>query len=90
MINYKLGNKYDGQSTSVLDMDCLPLGVSFQPTLSFDSEDFYFQQSQQIFQSLCGNQQVELHENKDAVEGVKHVFCFMHVFEDPFAVCWRR
>ena len=29
MINYQLGNKYDGKSTSVLDMDCLPLGVSF-------------------------------------------------------------
>jgi hypothetical protein len=86
VINYQLGNKYDGQSTSVLDMDCLPPGVSFQPALSSDSEDCYFQQSQQIFQPLCGNQQVELHENKDAVEGVKHDCCFMYVFEDPFAV----
>jgi hypothetical protein len=34
VINYQLGNKYDGQSTSMLDMDCLPLGVSFQPALS--------------------------------------------------------
>ena len=25
VINYHLGNKYDGKSTSVLDMDCLPL-----------------------------------------------------------------
>jgi hypothetical protein len=49
VINYQLGNKYDGQSTSVLDMDCLPPGVSFQPTLSSDSEDCYLQQSQQIF-----------------------------------------
>jgi hypothetical protein len=29
VINYHLGNKYDGQSTSVLDMDCLPLGFHF-------------------------------------------------------------
>jgi hypothetical protein len=85
VLNYHLGNKYDGQSTSVLDMDCFPLGVSFQPTLSSDSEDCYFQQFQQIFKPLCGNQQVELHENKDAVEGVKHDFCFMHILEDPFA-----
>jgi hypothetical protein len=86
VINYQLGNKYDGKSTSVLDMDCLPLGVSFQPTLSSDSEDCYFQQSPHILQPFCGNQQVELHENKDAVEGVKHDCCFMHVLEDPFAV----
>jgi hypothetical protein len=86
VINYQLGNKYDGQSTSVLDMDCFPLEVSFQPTLSSDSEDCYFQQSQHIFQPFCGNQQVELHENKDAVEGVKHDCCFMYVMEDPFAV----
>jgi hypothetical protein len=43
VINYHLGNKYDGQSTSVLDMDCFPLGVSFHPALSSDSEDCYFQ-----------------------------------------------
>ena len=43
VINYHLGNKYDGQSISVLDMDCLLLGVSFQLALSSDSEDFYFQ-----------------------------------------------
>jgi hypothetical protein len=49
MINYQLGNKYNGQSISVLDMDCLPLGVSFQPTFSSDSEDCCFQQSQHIF-----------------------------------------
>jgi hypothetical protein len=42
VIKYHLGNKYDGKSTSVLDMDFFPLGVSFQPTLSFDSEDCYF------------------------------------------------
>jgi hypothetical protein len=86
MINYQLGNKDDGQSMSMLDMDFLPPGVSFQPTLSSDSEDCYFQQSQQIFQPLCGNQQVESHKNKDAVEGVKHDCCFMHVLEDPFIV----
>jgi hypothetical protein len=56
MLNYQLGNKHDGQSTLVLDMHCFPSGVSFQPTLFFDSEDFYFQQSQQIFQPLGGNQ----------------------------------
>jgi hypothetical protein len=55
MINYYLGNKDDGQSKSMLDMDCLPPGVSLQPTLSFDSEDCYFQQSQQTFQPRCGN-----------------------------------
>jgi hypothetical protein len=86
VINYQLGNKYDGQSTSMLDMDCLPLGVSLQPTLSFDSKYCYFHQSQRIFHPFCGNQQVELHENKDAVEGVKHDCCFMYVLEDPFAI----
>jgi hypothetical protein len=54
--------------------------------LSSDSEDCHLQQSKKIFQPLCGNQQVELHENKDAVEGVKHDCCFMHVLEDPFVV----
>ena len=43
VINYHLGNKNDGKSTSMLDMDCLPLGVSFQPTMSSDSEDFCVQ-----------------------------------------------
>jgi hypothetical protein len=38
------------------------------------------------FSTFCGNQQVELHENKDVVEGVKHDFCFMYVLEDPFAI----
>jgi hypothetical protein len=46
VINYQLGNKDHGQSTSMLDMDFFPPGVSFQPTLSSDLEDFYFQQSQ--------------------------------------------
>jgi hypothetical protein len=50
VINYYLGNEDDAQSMSVLDMDCLPPRVSFQQTLSFDSEDCYFQQSQHIFQ----------------------------------------
>jgi hypothetical protein len=86
VINYQLGNKYDGKSTSVLDMDFFPLWFSFQPALSSDSEYCYFQQSQHIFQPFCGNQWVELHENKDEVEGVKHDCCFMHVLEDPFAV----
>jgi hypothetical protein len=45
VINYQIGNKYDGKSTSVLDMDCFPLGVSFQPALSSDSKYCYFQQS---------------------------------------------
>jgi hypothetical protein len=67
-------------------MDCLPPGVSFQPALSSDSEDCYLKQSQWIFHPLCANQQVELHENKDAVEGVKHDCCFIHFLEDPFAV----
>jgi hypothetical protein len=86
MMSCKLRNKDDGQSTSVLNMDCLPPGVSFQSTLSYDSKDYYFQQSQQIFQPLGGNQQVKSHENKNAVEGVKHDYCFVHVLEDPFAV----
>ena len=46
VLKYQLGNKYDGQSTSVLDMDCFPPGVSFHPTLFSDSEDCYFQHSQ--------------------------------------------
>jgi hypothetical protein len=86
VIDYHLGNKYDGQSTSMLDMDFLPLGVSFLPTLSYYSEYYYFQQSQHIFKPFCGNQQVKLQENKNAVEGVKHDCCFMHVLEDPFVV----
>jgi hypothetical protein len=44
------------------------------------------QQSQQIFQPLDGNQQGKSHENKNAVEEVKHDCCLMHVLEDPFAV----
>jgi hypothetical protein len=86
VINYQLGNKDDGQSTSMLDMDFFPPRVSFQPALSSDSEDCYFQQSQQIFQPLGGNQQVKSHKNKNAVEGMKHGCCFVHVLEDPFAV----
>ena len=46
MLNYQLGNKDDGKSTVMLDMDCFPPRVSFQPTLSPDSKDCYFQQSQ--------------------------------------------
>ena len=42
LLNYQLGNKDDGKSTSLLDMDFFPPGVSFQPTLSSDSEDCYF------------------------------------------------
>ena len=45
VINYHLGNKDDGQSTPMLDMDCLPPRVSFQPTLSSDSKYCYFHQS---------------------------------------------
>ena len=55
VINYHLGNKYDGQSASVLDMDFFPPTVSFQPTLSSFSEDCYFQQSQHIFHPFYGN-----------------------------------
>jgi hypothetical protein len=62
VLNYQLGNKNDSQSMSVLDMDLFPPGVSFQPSLSFDSEDYHFQQSRQIFQPLGGNQQVKSHE----------------------------
>jgi hypothetical protein len=50
VINYELGNKYDGKSTSMLHMYCLPLGVLFQLALSSSLEDCYFQQSQHIFQ----------------------------------------
>jgi hypothetical protein len=67
-------------------MDFFPPGVSFQPTLSSDSKDCYFQQSQQIFQPLGCNQHVKLHENKNAVEGVKHNCFFVHILEDPFTV----
>jgi hypothetical protein len=86
MMGCKLRDEDDGQSTSVLDMDFFLPGVSFQPTLSSDSEDCYFQQSQQIFQPLGGNQQVKSHERKNAVEKVKHDCCFVHVLKDPFAV----
>jgi hypothetical protein len=65
-------------------MDGLPPWVSFQPALSSESKYFYFQQSQQICHPLCGDQQVELHENKDEVEGVKHDCCFMCVLDNPF------
>jgi hypothetical protein len=54
VINYQPGNKYASQSTSVLDMDGFPPWVSFKPTLSSESEYFYFQQSQHIFHPLCG------------------------------------
>jgi hypothetical protein len=67
-------------------MDCFPPRVLFQPTLSSDSEYCYFQHPQHIFQPLGGNQQVKSHENKNAVEGVKHDCCFVHILEDPFAV----
>ena len=49
VLNCQLGNKDDSKSTSLLDMDFFPPRVSFQPTLSSESEDCYFQQSQQIF-----------------------------------------
>jgi hypothetical protein len=84
MLNYHLGNKDDGQSTSMVGMDFFPPRVSFQPTLPFDLEYFYFQQSQQIFHPLGDNQQVKSNKNENAVEGTKHGFCFVHVLEDPF------
>ena len=43
VLKYQLGNEDDSKSTSLLDMDFFPPGVSFQPTLSSDSEDCYFQ-----------------------------------------------
>jgi hypothetical protein len=85
VLNYHLGNIDDGKSTSLLDMDFFPPGVSFQPTLSSDSKDCYFHQSQHIFQPLGGNQHVKSHENKNVVEGAKHNCCFVHILEDPFA-----
>jgi hypothetical protein len=54
--------------------------------LSSDSGGCYFQQSQQIFQPLDGNQQGKSHERKNAVEEVKHDCGLMHVLEDPFAI----
>jgi len=86
MMGCKLRDEYDGQSTSVLDMDLFLPGVSFERELSFDSEDCYFQQSQKIFQPLGGNQQVKSHESKNAVEKVKHDCCFVHVLKDTFVV----
>jgi len=56
MMGCKLRDKDDGQSMLVLDMDFFPPEVSFQPALSSNSEDCYFQQSQQSFQPLGGNQ----------------------------------
>jgi hypothetical protein len=86
VLSYHLGKKYDGQSTSMLDMDCFPPRVSFQPALSSDSEVCHFQQSQQIFQPLRGNQQVKSHKNENVVEGVKHGCFFVHVLEETFAL----
>jgi hypothetical protein len=34
VINCQVQNKYDVQSMSMLDMDCLPLWFSFQPMMS--------------------------------------------------------
>jgi hypothetical protein len=56
MMGCNLRDEYDGQLRLVLDMYFFLPGVSLQPTLSCDLEDCYFQQSQQIFQPLCGNQ----------------------------------
>jgi hypothetical protein len=86
MIGCNLRNEDDDKSTPILDMDCFLLGVSFQPTLSFDSKNCYLQQSQHIFQPLSGNQQGKSPKNKNAMEEIKHDCCFMHVLEDPFAV----
>jgi hypothetical protein len=86
MMGCKLRDEDDGQPTLALNMDIFLPGGLFQSTLYFSSEDFYFQQSQLIFQLLGKNQLVKPHENKDVVGGAQHDYCFMDVLGDPFAV----
>jgi hypothetical protein len=76
----------NGKSTSVSDMGCCTPVVSFRPMLTYDSGGSYSQQSKRIFHPLYGNQLGESHENRNAVEEVKHSFGVMHALEDPFAV----
>jgi hypothetical protein len=76
IINYQLGNKYVGQSISVLDMDCFPLGVSFQPTLSSNSEDCCFQQSQHIFQPFVVISRLNYMKTR--------MQCVTHYFRHPY------
>jgi hypothetical protein len=86
MMGCKLRNKDDGQVNVNIKYGLLATRGLFQSTLSCSSEDCYSQQSQLIFQLLGKNQLVKSHENKNAVERVKHDCCFVHVLEDPFAV----
>jgi hypothetical protein len=56
------------------------------PWLPYDSRNYYYQTSQQICQFFNRSQQVESPKKKNAVEGVKHDDCFVHILEDPFVI----
>ena len=56
------------------------------PWLPYDSRNYYYQTSQQICQFFNRIQQVESPKKKNAMEGVKHDDCFVHILEDPFVV----
>jgi hypothetical protein len=86
IVGCKLKDKGSDELVSVLNMGRFTPDDVLQPWLSYVSRNYYFQTSQQTCQFLDGNQQVKSHENKNAVEGVKHDSCFVHVLEDPFAV----
>jgi hypothetical protein len=71
---------------SVSNMSFFTPNDVLQPWLPYDSRNSYSQTSQQICQFFNISQQVESPDNKNAVEGVKHDDCFVHILEDPFAI----
>jgi hypothetical protein len=74
------------KSMSVSNMSLFTPDDVLQPWFPYDSRNSYYQTSQQICQFFNRSQQVESPENKNAVEGVKHDDCFVHILEDPFVI----
>jgi hypothetical protein len=89
IVGCKLKDKGSDESMSVLNMGRFTLDDVLQPWLSYVLRSYYFHTSQQTYQFLDGNQQVKSHEKKNAVEGVKHDGCFVHILEDPFSVLFE-
>ena len=83
---FKLKDKGSNESLPILNMGRFIPNDVLQPWLSYVSRNYYFHTSQQICQFLDGNEHVKSHKNKNAMEGVKHDSCFVHVLEDPFAI----
>jgi hypothetical protein len=86
IVDCKLKDKESNESMSVSNMILFTPDDVLQPWLPYDSRNSYYQTSQQTCQFLNRSQQVKSPENKNAVEGVKHDSCFVHVLEYPFAV----